>query len=287
MRIFTIQIQRILSDWKPSPTPSVHSATAPTPSPNRPSWRSSTSLILFPPIQASQTEFEGRVQHKFFPPYLFSRTVPDNEWTHLATAWDRDAAKLSMYVNGELTKTAQGGSVSLDLKKNDHAAYEIGLLRGDGTTFHGSIKELIIFDRALDEEEVKVVRGTVLYIPARTKRDPLCETHVRVACVASGFFFSKTGSEWQNSDVGGGAGSSPHPIPRIAILSLAPSLPEKKTSATQATLRIACTESVSRRYNTSIPRRTVPIYMFFSFRPNDIHLRNTYFCVTNGQTQCL
>ena len=66
-----------------------------------------------------------------------------------------------MFVNGKLMGTASGRSDlgSLDLMKNSHAVYDIGLKRDSVERFHGYIRDLHVFRKALTQEEMTFVRG--------------------------------------------------------------------------------------------------------------------------------
>ena len=92
---------------------------------------------------------------------LLVRPVPLNQWVHIGASWNRDTVQGQLFVDGKLIKTKSGRSNlgSLDLVSNSHAVYDIGFKRMDGAKFHGYIRDLRVFRKALTEEEMTHVRG--------------------------------------------------------------------------------------------------------------------------------
>ena len=58
-----------------------------------------------------------------------------------------------------VTKPGRSDLGSLDLKRNSHAVYDIGLKRDSGNKFYGYIQDLHVFRKVLTEEEMTRVRG--------------------------------------------------------------------------------------------------------------------------------
>ena len=90
--------------------------------------------------------------------------VPVEEWVHVAVNWNRDTFTSEAFLNGKHDYSTNATSNSdIDLMRNDHAVYDIGLKRdsGSASTFKGFLKELVIFGRALNEDEVNALKGIV------------------------------------------------------------------------------------------------------------------------------
>ena len=92
---------------------------------------------------------------------LLVRPVPLNQWVHIGASWNRDTVQGQLFVDGKMIKTKSGKSNlgGLDLVSNSHAVYDIGFKRMDGDKFHGYIRDLRVFRKALTEEEMTRVRG--------------------------------------------------------------------------------------------------------------------------------
>ena len=89
--------------------------------------------------------------------------VPVEEWVHVAVNWNRDTLTSETFLNGKRVNSMNAKSNDIDLMRNNHAVYDIGLKRdsGSASTFKGFLKELVIFGRALKEEEVNALKGIV------------------------------------------------------------------------------------------------------------------------------
>ena len=85
----------------------------------------------------------------------------------MAVNWNRDTLTSEQFLNGKHVSTAKVISDDIDMMRNNHTVYDIGLQRGRGTaeTYKGFLKELVIFGRALKEEEVNALKGIVTQTP--------------------------------------------------------------------------------------------------------------------------
>ena len=92
--------------------------------------------------------------------------VPVREWVHVAVNWNRDTLTSEQFLNGKHVSTANATADDIDMMRNNHPGY-IGLKRDSGSTstFKGFLKELVIFGRALKEEEVNALKGIVTQTP--------------------------------------------------------------------------------------------------------------------------
>ena len=67
-----------------------------------------------------------------------------------------------MFWNGNLVASKNANYTDvIGLMKNNHTVYDIGMKRDGGSalTFKGFLKELMIFNRALNEEELEAIKG--------------------------------------------------------------------------------------------------------------------------------
>ena len=79
----------------------------------------------------------------------------------MAVTWDRDVLSNTMFMDGKQhSKASAASGVSHNLKAGNGNVCDVG---ADGVTktnnFKGSVKDLMIFDRALTDEEVDVLKG--------------------------------------------------------------------------------------------------------------------------------
>ena len=93
--------------------------------------------------------------------------VPVEEWVHVAVNWNRDTLTSETFLNGKRVNSMNAKSNDIDLMRNNHAVYDIGLKRdsGSASTFKGFLKELVIFGRALNKDEVNALKGIVTQVP--------------------------------------------------------------------------------------------------------------------------
>ena len=92
------------------------------------------------------------------------------EWVHLVGTYDGETGKMSLYVNGELIGTqTHVGEIGLDPESLNRPLAIGAELNGPSTDdptaeFHGYIRDVRIYDRALSDEEV-----TSLFQEAKTQ----------------------------------------------------------------------------------------------------------------------
>ena len=85
----------------------------------------------------------------------------------MAVNWNRDTLTSEMFLNGKHVYSTNAKSNDIDMMSNNHRVYDIGLKRDSGSakTFKGFLKELVIFGRALKEDEVNALKGIVTQTP--------------------------------------------------------------------------------------------------------------------------
>ncbi|KAL9988974.1 hypothetical protein ACROYT_G003473 [Oculina patagonica] len=81
------------------------------------------------------------------------------EWMHVAFTWSRENRIGKLYINGTEKGQEKGPPGSLDLKRNDHTVFDIGLKRDSlgESTFHGYLRDLMVIDRAISKEELMTI----------------------------------------------------------------------------------------------------------------------------------
>jgi len=83
------------------------------------------------------------------------------QWTHVAFTWSRENRTGKLFSNGtrkgmqEVTDPTK----TIDLNPTNHSVYDIGLKRDSGKkdTLHGYLRELIVVERAISDEDVRDV----------------------------------------------------------------------------------------------------------------------------------
>ena len=148
-----------------------------------------------------------------------SGTAPDDTWTHIAcvadfTGYDESTSStyLSVYANGVKTSPSAVYDLSTRLRSGtiELNTASVGSHTSGGTSLHGQIADLSIFDRALSSEEINAIYNATLGNPRRiaVQQDPLenaLEALNRASCErltdplekrgTRGFYFSeKAGS---------------------------------------------------------------------------------------------
>ena len=88
----------------------------------------------------------------------FFRSPPVDKWFHMAAVWDRNANEAYLFLDGQKVGTEAQASGSY-LRDNSHTVYDIGLKRDSTDTLRGYLRDLIIFGKALTEEELVNITG--------------------------------------------------------------------------------------------------------------------------------
>ena len=76
----------------------------------------------------------------------------------MAAAWDQNANEAYIFLDGQKVGTEAQTSGS-HLKANSHTVYDIGLKRDSGDTLRGYVRDLMIIEKALSEEELVNITG--------------------------------------------------------------------------------------------------------------------------------
>ena len=78
---------------------------------------------------------------------------------HVAFTWSREKRVGKLYVDGfeEGEQSVQGSVINLDANPTGHSVFDIGLKRDsmDQSAFHGYLRDLMVFDRAISAEDVE------------------------------------------------------------------------------------------------------------------------------------
>ena len=78
----------------------------------------------------------------------------------MAFVWDRGDLKGRYFINGVLTNEKAprtDGGYGYDLVSSNHAVYDIGLKRDSKFVFHGYLRDLMVYKRALDTQEIESI----------------------------------------------------------------------------------------------------------------------------------
>lgn len=84
------------------------------------------------------------------------RSTLHNAWKHVAVTWDQGSRFLKVYITGIVEARIKVGNsfLSLELRKNSHSFYQLGKNEDSGETFHGLIRKLKVFKKALSRDEI-------------------------------------------------------------------------------------------------------------------------------------
>ena len=96
-----------------------------------------------------------------------SKPVPPNTWTHVASTYD--GSKLRVFINGKPVGSRSAKGSKCDSKhpliigaKYTSLPYKQWRKGVINNNFHGHIDDLVIYDRALNEKEIKELAGAVI-----------------------------------------------------------------------------------------------------------------------------
>jgi len=100
-----------------------------------------------------------------------------DEWTHIALTWDAEDPFMRFYKNGEeiFSQSKAGGAVGTnpDVKiAIGNQSASVADASGRIRPFGGLIDDVIVYDRALDKEELEAVMSGLKGIPHARKPDP-------------------------------------------------------------------------------------------------------------------
>ena len=85
--------------------------------------------------------------------FFTTTPIENDEWTHAVSTWDGSEA--IVYINGEPEAPIAGGGV---IDVTNEPSLDIGYRRTSSSSWYsGGIDELFIFDRVIDEDEVKQI----------------------------------------------------------------------------------------------------------------------------------
>ena len=78
----------------------------------------------------------------------------------MAFTWSRDRKEGILYIDGVIKTSKSVANGPLDLIKNNHTVFDIGLQRDsmDKPTFDGYMRDLLVVDKALSGDEVKYMK---------------------------------------------------------------------------------------------------------------------------------
>jgi hypothetical protein len=103
---------------------------------------------------ASSTGWGGGGYNTSTPHFpLQSRSLPpDSNWYHLV--YLRDSTKVKLFVNGVLVDSVMNGSVKYPSYGSSPQGF-VGIRMDKDAPFHGAIDEVLIYDRALSNSEIR------------------------------------------------------------------------------------------------------------------------------------
>ena len=83
------------------------------------------------------------------------RTITIGEWVHVAFTWNRNDRTGRIYINGVKTgKQTAHPSKGTDLNPTGHTVFDIGLKRDSKRALHGYLRDLLVINQAISDEEV-------------------------------------------------------------------------------------------------------------------------------------
>ena len=84
-----------------------------------------------------------------------------DKWMHVAFTWSREGLLGRLYIDGfeEGKQRVLESTINLDLNPTGHSVFDIGLKRDSSFqhTFHGFLRNLMVFDVAITGLEVKEI----------------------------------------------------------------------------------------------------------------------------------
>nr|XP_058961571.1 low-density lipoprotein receptor-related protein 2-like [Pocillopora verrucosa] len=93
--------------------------------------------------------------------YFCGGHIHMDKWMHVAFTWSREGLLGRLYIDGfeEGKQRVLGSTINLDLNPTGHSVFDIGLKRDSlfQHTFHGFLRNLMVFDVAITGLEVKKI----------------------------------------------------------------------------------------------------------------------------------
>lgn len=86
-----------------------------------------------------------------------------DKWLHLAVAWDFSASQVHVFIDGRKVGT-ENQTKGTYLKHSSSITYDIGLKRDSGATLKGYVRNLMVFGKALAEEELANITGKCMVL---------------------------------------------------------------------------------------------------------------------------
>ena len=77
----------------------------------------------------------------------------------MASTWSRENQVGKVFINGIQTgqENVTDPSEGLDLNPTGHTVYDIGLKRDTGVTMDGYLRDLVVIDKAISDQEIKSI----------------------------------------------------------------------------------------------------------------------------------
>lgn len=89
--------------------------------------------------------------------FNYNSLIEANQWTHVAVTWNRERRTASLLVNDN-KETLQVSVDAIDLPLMTRKFFKIGKV-GEIRYYKGYIRDVKLFEKALSETEVKLIKG--------------------------------------------------------------------------------------------------------------------------------
>ena len=83
----------------------------------------------------------------------------------MAVTWSQASRISKIFINGSevASKSANTGLSNYEIMSNSHQHYQVGSKKDSPETFYGFVRDLKVFKRLLNDNEIKQQAGTICY----------------------------------------------------------------------------------------------------------------------------
>lgn len=81
----------------------------------------------------------------------------------MAVTWSQGSRIAKIFINGleAASKSANAGLSSYEIMSNSHQYYQVGSKKDSSETFYGFVRDVKVFKRLLNDNEIKQEAGTL------------------------------------------------------------------------------------------------------------------------------
>jgi hypothetical protein len=88
--------------------------------------------------------------------FYYLRRIPSGKWTYTGLSWNRQTRTAILYKDTYFKRLVVNSNIkNIDIRVTNHTFYEIGFKKDSKQRFRGCLRDLTVFDRALNPGEMQ------------------------------------------------------------------------------------------------------------------------------------